>query len=72
MKSRARKPPGPEDLITIAQAAKLLGVSQPTLRRWDEIGKFRARRHPINNYRTYLRDDVLALRKRIVSGNRAA
>ena len=72
MKSRARRTPGPEDLLTIAEAASLLGVSQPTLRRWDEIGKFRARRHPINNYRTYLRDDVLALRKRIVDGKRAA
>lgn len=72
MKRRSRSAPGPEDLMTIAEAAKLLGVSQPTLRRWDDLGKFKARRHPINNYRTYLRQDVLALRKRIVAGKSAA
>jgi excisionase family DNA binding protein len=72
MSRRRRREPSPADLITIAEAAKLLGVSQPTLRRWDELGKFPARRHPINSYRQYLRDDVLKLRKRIVEGERAA
>jgi excisionase family DNA binding protein len=72
MKRRSRPAPGPEDLMTIAEAAKLLGVSQPTLRRWDDLGKFKARRHPINAYRMYLRQDVLALRKRIVEGQHAA
>jgi excisionase family DNA binding protein len=69
--SRRRKPE-PADLITIAETAKLLGVSLPTLRRWDENGKFPARRHPINSYRMYLRVDVLKLRKKIVEGERAA
>lgn len=59
-------------MITIAEAAKLLAVSLPTLRRWDVRGKFPARRHPINGYRMYLRDDVLRLRKKIVEGARAA
>lgn len=72
MKRRPRPGPGPEDLLTIAEAAKLLGVSQPTLCRWDELGKFKARRHPINSYRMYLREDVLVLRKKIVEGSRAA
>jgi excisionase family DNA binding protein len=54
-----------EDIITIKQAAHLLGVSEPTLRRWDEAGKFRARRHPINGYRLYDRAKVLAMRKKI-------
>lgn len=72
MRRKQRTTPGPEDLITIAEAAKLLGVSEPTLRRWDGIGKFKARRHPINAYRMYLRDDVMKLRKRIVEGERAA
>ncbi len=53
-------------VITIKQAASLLGVSEPTLRRWDEAGKFRARRHPINGYRLYDRARVLAMRKRIL------
>jgi DNA (cytosine-5)-methyltransferase 1 len=59
-------------MITIAEAAKLLGVSLPTLRRWDESGKFPARRHPINRYRMYDRHDVMRLRARIVGGQHAA
>ena len=67
-----KKQPDPADLITIAETAKLLGVSLPTLRRWDDSGKFRARRHPMNGYRMYAKEDVLRLRKRIVEGERAA
>ena len=52
-------------VITIKQAATLLGVSEPTLRRWDEAGKFPARRHPINGYRLYDRAMVLAMRRKI-------
>ena len=47
-----------ENLLTVKQAASLLGVSVITLRRWDDTGKFRARRHPINGYRLYRRADV--------------
>ena len=72
MPRRSHREIDPADLLTIAEAAKLLGVSQPTMRRWDDIGKFRARRHPINSYRLYLREDVMRLRKRIVEGKRAA
>ena len=54
------------DIITIKEAAHLLGVSEPTLRRWDEAGKFKARRHPINGYRLYDRGKVLAMRKKIL------
>ena len=53
------------DLLTIRAAADLLGVSLPTMRRWDESGKFVARRHPINGYRLYDRAKVLAMRKKI-------
>lgn len=56
----------PSDLLTIRETASLLGVSLPTLRRWDESGKFPARRHPINGYRLYVRADVLRLRAMIV------
>jgi DNA-binding transcriptional MerR regulator len=52
-------------LLTIKLAAQLLGVSEPTLRRWDKAKKFVARRHPINGYRLYERSKVLAMRKRI-------
>lgn len=60
------------DLLTIAQAARLLGVSPQTLRRWDESGKFPARRHPMNSYRIYARDEVLRLQKIIADGGWAA
>ena len=53
------------EILTIKDAARVLGVSEPTLRRWDEQGKFRARRHPINGYRLYDRAKVLAMRKKI-------
>jgi excisionase family DNA binding protein len=56
------------DLVTISEAAELLGVSMPTLRRWDEAGKFKARRHPMNRYRMYRRADVLKLRASIARG----
>lgn len=52
-------------IITIKEAARLLGVSEPTLRRWDDQGKFVARRHPVNGYRLYDRVKVLAMRKKI-------
>jgi excisionase family DNA binding protein len=54
------------EILTIKEAARLLGVSEPTLRRWDELGKFVARRHPINGYRLYDRAKVLAMRKKIL------
>lgn len=68
---RRRRETKPENLITIRAAAELLGVSLPTLRRWDESGKFPARRHPINDYRMYLREDVLRLRQEIIRGKTA-
>ena len=36
----------------------MLGVSKLTLRNWDKSGKLEARRHPINNYRVYLKEDI--------------
>lgn len=59
-------------LVTISEAAALLGVSVQTLRRWDQSGKFPARRHPLNSYRLYARDEVVLLCKRIADGGRAA
>lgn len=58
-------------LLTIKQAADLLGVAEATLRRWDANGKFKARRHPLNNYRVYFERDVLRLRDRIWAGRAA-
>ncbi len=44
--------------INIKQAAKILGVSNLTLRNWDNSGKFPAGRHPISNYRVYRVEDL--------------
>lgn len=42
-----------EIYFSIKEAAEILGVSALTLRNWDKSGKFRAQRHPMNNYRVY-------------------
>ena len=55
-------------LLTISEAAEVLGVSQPTLRRWDRAGKFTPHRHPINGYRLYKRAEVMRLKKSIERG----
>ena len=47
-----------ENYLTISQAAKKIGVSSETLRRWDKAGKFPSQRHPINNYRIYNEDQI--------------
>ncbi|MDE1975504.1 MAG: MerR family DNA-binding transcriptional regulator [Patescibacteria group bacterium] len=54
-------------LITIKQAASMLGVTALTLRNWDKSGKLVASRHPLNNYRVYNRDDILSLIDKIAS-----
>ncbi|MGH7779149.1 MAG: MerR family DNA-binding transcriptional regulator [Candidatus Binataceae bacterium] len=46
------------DFLTITDAASYLGVSASTLRNWDRAGKLKARRHPINRYRLYVRADL--------------
>ncbi|MBU3922640.1 MerR family DNA-binding transcriptional regulator [Patescibacteria group bacterium] len=49
---------------TIKQAAKLIGVTPLTLRNWDNNGKLKAYRHPVNNYRVYKTQQIeLFLRK---------
>jgi MerR family transcriptional regulator, copper efflux regulator len=51
--------------LTIKQAATLLGVSPLTLRNWDKKGKLVAHRHPLNNYRVYLSEEINKLVSRI-------
>ncbi len=53
-----------EPLISLAEAASLLGVSKETLRNWDRAGKLKSCRHPINGYRLYALEDV----KRVMTG----
>ncbi len=44
--------------ITIKQASRILSVSPLTLRNWDNNGKLKAHRHPMNNYRVYKIEDL--------------
>ena len=55
-------------LITIQDAAKILGVNPETLRRWDRKGKYVTKRHPINGYRLYNEKDIKALMGKIQKG----
>jgi excisionase family DNA binding protein len=53
--------PGPDDWLSIGEAASLLGLSVKTLRRYDESGRLRATRSP-SGHRRYRRsqiDDVM-------------
>lgn len=61
-RTEASKRPVEADVVTIKEAAELLGVAEITLRRWDEAGKFKARRHPINGYRLYSRESIERLK----------
>jgi site-specific DNA-methyltransferase (adenine-specific) len=60
--------PDKPEYLTIKNAAKILGVNPETLRRWDNIGKLKTKRHPINNYRIYDPVEVESLRKSILGG----
>ena len=46
------------DYITIKKAAKLLHVTPLTLRNWDNCGKLKPYRHPLNKYRLYRLDQI--------------
>ena len=56
--------------INIKDAAKMLGVSKLTLRNWDKSGKLTALRHPINNYRVYLLENIEKILKQIESNEK--
>jgi PAS domain S-box-containing protein len=49
------------DYLTVGEAADFLGVSPWTLRNWDNSGKLKPSRHPVSDYRMYLRSDLEAL-----------
>ncbi len=52
--------------LTIKDAEKILGVDRKTLYRWEAAGKIPpARRHPMNNYRVYAKEDVDKIKKLI-------
>lgn len=61
----------PKEMITVKEAAAILGVNPETLRRWDRAGKLKAKRHPMNNYRIYLVRDIEKLLKEIKGDHHA-
>jgi len=54
-KNHKQEEPRLRGYLTTQEAADLIGVSPKTLRRWDNEGKLKAARHPINGYRLYSR-----------------
>jgi site-specific DNA-methyltransferase (adenine-specific) len=50
-----------EKFLSISEVSEIVGVSKETLRRWDNDGKFKSIRHPINNYRVYPEPQVMSL-----------
>ncbi len=50
---------------TVSEAARFVGVNPMTLRRWDEAGKLKAYRHPMNSYRLYKKVELETLLKKI-------
>ncbi len=50
-----------KDYYSLSEAAKVLGKSKETLRRWDRDGKLDAVREPVSNYRVYRKEDIHSL-----------
>ncbi len=46
------------DYVKIAEAARMLGVSQNTLRAWAASGRVPVTRNPVNGYRLFRRSDL--------------
>jgi DNA (cytosine-5)-methyltransferase 1 len=47
-----------KDYFRVKAAAEFLGVSSSTLRNWDNDGKLKSIRHPLNKYRLYRKQDL--------------
>lgn len=67
----SHKGSAPVGMLTVKAAAAFLEVSEVTLRRWDESGKFPAHRHPMNGYRLYRVEDIERLKRQIGGRSRA-
>lgn len=50
--------------LTIKEAAKILRITPLTLRNWDNSGRFKAYRHPVNRYRLYKKGELEKFRAR--------
>ena len=47
-----------DEYLKIAEAARFLGVSQNTLRKWADEGRIPARINPANGYRLFHREEL--------------
>lgn len=56
-----RAPTSLDEYLTVKEAAEFLGVCPATLRNWDRSGKLKPKRHPMNRYRLYRRDELEAV-----------
>jgi excisionase family DNA binding protein len=48
------------EYVKVAEAARILGVSQGTVRVWAETGKIPVHRNPANGYRLFKRFELEA------------
>lgn len=46
------------EFVKVAEAARILGVSQGTIRAWAAQGRLPVRRNPANGYRLFRRVDL--------------
>ena len=46
------------DYLRIKEAARLIGVSEATLRNWGKQGKIKVHRNPVNGYRLFKKRDL--------------
>ena len=53
------------DYVKTAEAARILGVAQNTLRKWAEAGNIPMRRNPANGYRLFKRNDLEKFLKKL-------
>ena len=60
--------PSLREYVKVAEAAKILGVSQGTVRTWAEAGKIPMQKNPANGYRLFRRDELLEFLERIATG----
>lgn len=51
-------------LVGTREAARLAGVSEQTMRKYKQEGLVSGHRDPQSGYRKFVRDEVLALKKR--------
>ena len=66
MTAKRSKPAEPEpEYLTTRQTAELLGVSDWTVRQYDETGQLPAHHRTIGEHRRYRRSDVVKLLDRL-------